>query len=78
MRKKLIELVNEGIDRREPTLMLGERIADHLIANGVTVQDTSNEIKRLENQVAALKKSNRNWRRKVQRMRNRRKENDYG
>ena len=78
MRKKLIELVNEGIDRREPTLMLCERIADHLIANGVTVQDTSNEIKRLENQVAALKKSNRNWRRKVQRMRNRRKENDYG
>ena len=78
MRKKLIELVNEGIDRREPTLMLGERIADHLIANGVTVHDTSNEIKRLENQVAALKKSNRNWRRKVQRMRNRRKENDYG
>lgn len=39
MRKKLIELVNEGIDRREPTLMLGERIADHLIANGVTVQE---------------------------------------
>jgi hypothetical protein len=38
MRKKLIELVNEAIDRREPTLMLGERIADHLIANGVTVQ----------------------------------------
>ena len=37
-RKKLIELVNEAIDMRVPNTMLGERIADHLISNGVTFQ----------------------------------------
>ena len=41
-REKLIELINEGIDRREPTLMLGERIADHLIAHGVTLVTDNN------------------------------------
>jgi hypothetical protein len=42
LRAKLIELVNEGIDWREPTLMLGERIADRLIANGVTIAKDNN------------------------------------
>lgn len=39
IRKKLVELINEGIDMRVPSLTLGERLADHLIANNVTVQE---------------------------------------
>ena len=37
-RKKLIELVNAAIDSRTGQ-ELGERIADHLISNGVTVRE---------------------------------------
>lgn len=39
IREKLVELINEGIDMRVSGLTLGERLADHMIASGVTVQE---------------------------------------
>lgn len=82
MRDKLIELLNGLIgcgyelhDRIK--VVSNSEIADHLIANGVTFVTDNNVgnmqilyIDRLEKRIKALQKSNRNWRRKCQRLRN--------
>lgn len=62
-RERLIELLSQA----QYLGGLEEKIADHLIANGVTFAE---DINVLNKKVAELEKSNRNWRRKVQRMRN--------
>lgn len=85
MREKLIELINEAEDYATDTCILTSECidcpgrkygnecrdylkVDYLIANGVTFGEDKNV---LNKKIAALEKSNRNWRRKIQKIRQR-------
>ena len=77
MREKLIELIGQvqdcGCDVTDVVSMnyvKNDAIADYLIANGVTF-DT--DINVLTKKISRLEKSNRNWRRKYQRLKATRK-----
>lgn len=78
MREKLIELLESAEsaiywDSSDKGFI--EKIADHLIANGVTF---AKDINVLNKKIAELEKSNRNWRRKYQRLKAAHKEKDNG
>ena len=73
MRDKLIELLDETFEKQANRNLVIAAIptADYLIANGVTMQQSIlPDIEKLQKQIKALEKSNRNWRRKCQRLRN--------
>ena len=83
MREKLIALIddNKACDREiacceceycDITPCFAVRMADALIAHGVTFAEDTNvprKVEKLQKQIKALEKSNRNWRRKCQRLR---------
>ena len=70
-REKLIELIQSAVDGC--ATYWAWLIADHLIANGVTFDK---DINALTKKIAELEKSNRNWRRKMQKIRQRYAKND--
>jgi uncharacterized protein YlxW (UPF0749 family) len=77
-KEKLMELAVEALDRGDMLLNHLEAIhpiASFMVLNGVTVAEDTNVLtKTVEAQrkkIAELEKSNRNWRRKAQRLRKR-------